>query len=628
MFFCPNPQPDSMKSNLLSLFFFLLLVVFPTDVRAQALDFTDVPLARVGKSVITRKEFVARYELAPMLERTVASRTGANKLDFLLSMIAEKLLVQEAEARGVVSDSLFQHALAGLEALLVRDELYRREVGQKIRISEEEIAQAIRASQVDYKVYFVFSSTEEGAAYLSRALAEGQKLEEMRFPPDSSGRFEGPDSAIARWGDVDERMERVIYAMKLGQTSAPVHLADGYYIVKVMGKTVTVFEGDKDRKNARERVVRIMRKRKEKKRMFDYVAAALKNTRADANAKLFRKAVDAIVSILPSTNSNRSTGQFILSSVAVDSIRKHLNKEWDSVFVIFPHTQWTLGETIQRLSVSRFFVDNPTPLRMHKAFDQQLRDLIDREHLTYQGYVDKLHLTDAVRRDLRVWRDYLLADRFRQLYRDSVSVTRSDLKALIAFYRANEANRVLVKFQSLVVDSLALANTIVEKANAGESFTDMMYRYSNDEAAPHIEGRGRYVPLSSTGALRSVIDSLNIGEFSGPFATASGYAIVHLLDRKYAVMNGRDSLLLSDEEMRAEIRREKLQRFLTRSLAQYANGTEIHVYEKDLKETEVTHIPAMVYRFLGFGGRMFAVPFLDIQLDWVNDWVRRNVLLP
>jgi parvulin-like peptidyl-prolyl isomerase len=547
---------------------------------------------------------------------------------FLISMIAEKLLVQEATERGLLTDSLYQLSVSSVERLFVRDELYRREVSNKIRISAAEIAEAIRASQVDYKVYFLFASTKEGSDFLAQQLRQGKQLETMSFSPDMTKQFEGPDSAIARWGEVDERMEKVIYRMKLGQTSEPIKLDDGYYIVKLMGKSVTILEGDHDRKDLRDRVEKILRKRKEQKRMFEYMSETLKTEKAQANAKIFREVTSAIASLQQDVPARDTAKQFILTASFADSIREKMKSVWDSVFVLFPHTQWTLGETIEKMSVSRFYVDNPTPIRIRKAFDQRLRDLIDQEHLTQRGYRNKLNLSEAVRRDLAVWRDYLLADRFRQVYRDTVSVSPADIKRLISFYHADEANGILVKFRHIVVDSLRTALEVTEKLRGGVPFTDLMYRYSNDEPSLRSIGKEEYFALSSIGSLQKIIDSLNTNEYSEPFQTNDGYEIVYLLDRKFSTLRGKDTLLLSDQEAQTEIRKGKWQAFLNQSLGKYANKYDVEIYRKNLEATELTHIPAMVYRFLGFGGRMFAAPFLDIQLEWINNWDRKDAVLP
>ena len=604
----------------------ILLCAF--GVSAAHAQAPDIPLAKVGSSVITAKEFISRYELAPMLEQTIARDTASNKIVFLLSMIAERLLADEAAANGIENDPLFQTAMKSVERSFVRDELYRREVSNRIKISEQEIDEAVGKSLVNLKVYFLFSATEQGARRLLSRIHNGEKLEEMSLPRDSSDQFSGPDSAIARWGDVDERMEKMIYAMKLGETSEPILLDDGYYIAKVMGKSVTVVEGDEGRKEARQRVEKVLRKRKEDKRMFEYMALALKDKRADANAKIFRAAAKAMFMVSSSSHPKDSSAQFILGGAVIPELQRILGPVWDSVFVIFPHSTWTLGETIEKMSVTHFTVESPSLKSLAKAFDQRLRDLIDQEHLTMQGYENKLNLSSAVRNDLRVWRDYLLADRYRQVYRDTVRTTDVEIKKFVEFYRGGGPRNVLVKFRHIVVDSATAAAQLYGRLKEGDSFTDLITRYSTDEQSAKMIGKEEFVFLSELRSQRAVLESLNVGEYSAPNRLPNGYEIIMLLGRKYVTVQGRDSLLLSDEEIRAQLRKAKLDAFLTTSLGQFANKYGVDLYLNNLGAVQVTHVPAMVYRFLGFGGRMFGTPFLNIQVDWIDNWKKKGAVMP
>ena len=612
-------------SRFFSLTVFVLSFVGATPCFAQS---PDLPLAKVGNSVITVKEFISRYELAPMLEQTIARDTASNKIVFLLSLIAERLLAQEAAANGIENDTLFQTAVLSVERSLVRDELYRQEVANKIKIPKDEIDQAVRSSLVNLKVYFLFSATEQGTRKLSARIHSGEKLEEMKMPPDSVEQYSGPDSAIARWGDVDERMEKVLYKMKPGETSEPILLDDGYYIAKIMGKSVTVLEGDEGRREARERVAKVLRKRKEEKRMFEYMAIALKEKKADANAKVFRAAAKTMSTIAASSRNRDSLGQFILGGPVTSELQKSLGPVWDSVFVIFPHSTWTLGETIEKMSVTHFVVENPTPRNITKAFDQRLRDIIDQEHLATLGYEKKLNLSSAVRNDLRVWRDFLLADRYRQVYRDTVRITEADVKKFITFYGSGGPKNVLVKFRHIVVDSLASADQIYRKLQERASFIDLMTQYSTDEQSTRMVGKEEFVFLSELKSQKVALEALKVGEFSKPLPLANGYEIVSLLDRKYVTVQGKDSVLLTAEEIRTQLRKAKLSAFLTARLGKLANNYGVDLYLNNLGAVQVTHIPAMVYRFLGFGGRMFATPFLDIQVDWINNWTKKGEVLP
>ena len=242
--------------------------LFGICLSAQPLALPDVPLAKAGRKVITRKEFIARYQLAPTLKETIAANAEANKMMILASLIAEKLLVQAGIDSHLDQDSVYRAAVTSVERSFVRDELYRREVGNKIHLSRSEISEAVRLSQVENKVCFLFAATSEGSQFLEQQLRQGKKLEDLRISSDTTNQFEGPDSAIARWGDIDERMEEAIDSMELGEISEPIQLDDGYYIVKIIGKSLTNYDNDKEKKEALERVEGVLRKRKEDKRMI------------------------------------------------------------------------------------------------------------------------------------------------------------------------------------------------------------------------------------------------------------------------------------------------------------------------------------------------------------------------
>ena len=63
-------------------------------------------------------------------------------------------------------------------------------------------------------------------------------------------------------------------------------------------------------------------------------------------------------------------------------------------------------------------------------------------------------------------------------------------------------------------------------------------------------------------------------------------------------------------------------------LAQIGQERGFMVYGDRLKQIEVSPIPMMTFRLLGFGGRMFAVPFVQKQLDWLDIEPPEEKILP
>lgn len=513
--------------SYLSLQFFLSIfatTLFSGILFAQKLD--DTPLVNVGNITITKKEFLSRYELTPGINRR-KNDLETNKAEFLLSMIAEKLLILKAQQEGWDNDTVLTNAVKEIERLLVRDELYRKEVQQKITISDAEIQSGMKKSLNDMKVYFLYAKAKEGADFLYSQIQKGKLLESFSFTIESRDEFDGPDSAIARWGNVDERMENVIYNLKLNQTSKPVQLDDGWYIVKLMGKTVTVLIGEKERKGQQEKVVSVLRKRKEQKRMTEFMNSELKSIKTDVNARLMKSVLMHMWEIAQKKNPIRTDStMFFVDKSVIDSVRLRMKDSMQFTFVTFPHITWSLEMTLEKISETNLATINPTPKKIRMDIEQRLRDIIDQEYLVQFGYKNGLNQSSAVQNDLKVWRDTYLSQIVRSRIEDTINVSQNEIEEIKRVFR-------------------------------------------NDTS----------------------------------------------------IVNNNDIAKLKLKEL-------KLKDHLDRFIGDIANGTEITFYEKNFKDVQVSATPSMVYRYLGFGGRMFAAPFVTPQLGWMNYRKDKNVKLP
>ncbi|MBI2429835.1 MAG: peptidylprolyl isomerase [Ignavibacteriales bacterium] len=501
---------------------FLLLFVF--SATAQTPD--DIPLVDVGPIRITLREFVSRYELVPGINRR-ASDLEANKSEFLLSLIAEKLLVIRARQKGLDDGTAVTNALKEVERSLVRDELYRREVRQKVEIPDAEMRVTMQRSLNDLKIYFLFAKTKSGADFLYSEMRRGKPLESFSFVNDTSGEFAGPDSAIARWGDVDERMEQVIYNLQLNQTSEPLQLDDGWYIVKLMGKTMTFLAGEKEKKAARERVEQVLRKRKELIRMSVVMDTELKNTKTEINARLFRSVVGHLWTVAQQRNPGAVDSiPFFVDYDAVERVRAQMKDSMALTVVTFPHSRWNLEQALTKIRETNLATTQFSAHAIRLDVQQRLKDLIDQEYMAELGYKKNLHQSAAVQKDLNVWRDAYMSQYIRGLISDTVAVTREEIE---------ELRRIL----------------------------------SNDT-----------------------------------------------------------SIVRHDDAAREKMREIKTRVSLDRFVGAAANNVEITIYERNFKNVHVSATPSMVFRYLGFGGRMFAVPFVVPQVGWIEYWNSEKVKLP
>ena len=137
--------PLIMKKSSLFILSFLLIVISVKKISAQNLtkeEFDNLKnkiVATVGDDKITGAEFLQRYEFTPLFRKQIKRMTQSLKLEFLYSLISEKLWAQQAKDLGYDTLSVMKYISSKLEDMFVRDALYRREIKDKVKISDKEI---------------------------------------------------------------------------------------------------------------------------------------------------------------------------------------------------------------------------------------------------------------------------------------------------------------------------------------------------------------------------------------------------------------------------------------------------------------------------------------------------------
>ncbi len=590
----------------------------------------DTPIARIGNSTITRGEFVLRYESNPGPQRQIEARKEINKEVFLFSMIAEKLLAGEAMRQGLEADSNYQRAVKEVEDPLVRDELYREEVRQKIENSPREIEDAISKSQVQLNVYMVSASTESGAKFLESRIREGIKLEDFSFVRDTSGEFKGPDSMIVHWGDDNQEIEDAAYKLKLGETSSPVEFGDGWYILKLMGESFTSSGGAEEQMNLKKRAREILTRRKEAVRMVEYLGSALKDKKAQANGKLFSDLSESMFKIFLSQQSDDHAGdnfKFILNEAVFDSLNDMLSNEWNDPFIVFSDSRWTLGETVEKLFGQGFGVADPALLKIRVTLDQALRNLIYQEELTRIGYDENLEMTPRVQKKLSMWRDFYLANLIKEKISDTLKVTDSDVAYYMTTMLRESAHSEMVKLKEMIIPDAGTAARVSDLLSKGEPFEKIAQAFAvGGELGNRV--RNGYFTVSELGGFGTLLKDVPVGRWVGPVLVRNEYVFAELLGREDLSPSTKDPAVDLNLSMRQKLVADTLKYLTDKYVARLAEDIGVDIYANRLAETHVTSLPMLMFQLLGFGGRMFACPIIAPEASWVQYWDAAKHLIP
>ena len=225
-FDCSFPRlSDHMNKNSLNI---ALCFLFFCIGRSQPIEHQSSAIARVGTQYISEEEFLKRYELLPGQYRNRTNNTEESKLVFLYSLVAEKLLAQEALARHMDQDSVYQFAISGIKKMLARDQLYREEISGKIKVSREEIRKAIIDAKRQLFLSFLYFEDSTDAAFVRKQLKNCKLF--GRYQIDTTMAVLR-DTATLFWGEAEAPVEQAAFRLTKGECSPVVKASTGYYIL-------------------------------------------------------------------------------------------------------------------------------------------------------------------------------------------------------------------------------------------------------------------------------------------------------------------------------------------------------------------------------------------------------------
>ncbi len=599
-----------MRSRLPTVLLLSLLIV-PGVSYAQQGPPPGAVIARAGDMFVSEQEFLERYEMLPGFGRHRRSQAEAAKLEVLYSIIAEKLLAQDAAAGGLEADTVVRLGTLETRKLLARDELYKKEVIQKVLLTDREIDRGIAMALLRLSIRYIFFTKEEDARFIRAQMHGPSDMQRLRI--DTS--FHAlRDTATLLWGDADVRIETSAYSLKKGEVSPVVAAGDGFYILTVAGLGRNPYYAAMAPDVLRARVTTTIRRRKEHARLDEFLEDALHGKTGFAVPRVLESlalglekvyagpGTDSIVYLTP----GRAT---LLESMAGAILR--------DTIAVAGNRAWSVGEFITRLTGEGFGVVRTSLRSIPARLNTELMALVRRELMAQEALERGLDTLSDVRRQVGMWKDSFLASRERDAIRKSVSVTDADVWS----YLKSEDSSVavpLVQVRELLTHTFQQMEGAMDDLARGMSFADAVKKWSVDPSARERGGLSPFFPVTARSPVGSTASRMNTGERYGPLSVPDGVLYFELEGKKPAPRTGDSSSAGNFSRAREEAREKKVRRAVTLRVALLAKEKGVDVYSDRLKMITVSRVPMMTFRILGFGGRMLAVPFVVPEHDWLE----------
>jgi hypothetical protein len=584
-------------------------------------------LAEIGTAVISARDLLERLELMPFPGKDQPAQHDSAKIRALRALVAEKLLAQDAAVRGMNRDSASVRRRLGLERLMVRDELFKREVTAKVSVSDRELSAGMRRYPIELRLLFLSAGSASLARELRDSLAACASLD-TAITYLSKRLLRRGDTLTLTFGSQDWTLEDTAYALsmkrRLSQAVKTDYLGWGVlYLLEQRPNDDAVNKSIPDRINA---VRSVVRQRKMDDRAGKFQGSILSPQRAEVDSQLFDRVGTLLRSRITADAAARaSKAGYRLALSDLDSLEVACAGRLREEFVHITGGGMTLQDMIDALRTQEiaFPVLDAEPFL--RKLNASFKDLVREELVAREGYRQRVQHSEAVRHDVAVWEDYWAASSLIKSIRDSVTPRDGDVMAFLILHGAALGAAYEVNVREVLCDSLHLALDVLRRAVQGESLATMARQLSRRPGWKARDGESGFFAVDAYPQLGFPALFQDTGTIGGPVRVKEGYSVFSTLGKRTSRPGGAldlDSLKYFGYRGAWAIQQEQAVDSVVSALAE---RTGVNLYLDRLSRVKVTPSNMFTRRYIGFGGVVTAVPTILPLWNWKGEQENRIV---
>lgn len=611
-----------MKLKLILFATFIILI--QSESITQSLNQPYV--ARVGSKLVSDSEFLERYELTPGFKRHIKQNDDSNKLEFLFTLIAEKLFALEAKNLRLDTTEVIQFSRKAFERMFVRDKLFQEEIRKKISVSEKELMEATIKNNSKLYVNFLFSEDKNEIEQLYNYLKQGIPFDSILVESPEYEEQKEPIEVL--FGQMDETIEDSLYKLKVGQFTKPMLTPDGWYIFKLVNKSQNFFLTDEDKDNAKKTVARVVENRKLIKRQKEFYAEYLRNKKVDVDPQLFELLAQKISAIFEYKRKNftyKENQPTYLDAYDVMKIENEIGEEKLSIpFVKFDNEPITFKEFIRTLAFDGFNSKEYKINYIRASLDFQTKRFIEHELFYREGLKRGYNKLPEVQNEVERWLDNYLFQMLQNQIVDSIQVSDEELRDYYEMMNQPKEFPTVVNIIEVLTDDLSIIDTVLNELKNGTDIRLLAAKYSIRDFTKGRNGEFGKFPVTSYGEIGKIAATMQVGDIYGPLKVPDGYSIFKLIEKDTAYVEKPKTFEQVKEQYRQDLAFKKAQMKLNDYTYNLALKYNVELNIPELDKIQVTRLPSFGIRNLGFGGKITAVPILAPNVEWAYRWIQQQ----
>lgn len=586
-------------------------------------------IAKVGNLEIAAEEFNDRLQLSPFFTDT-KENPDSTKRKFLFSLIAEKLWAQKAYDDHLDTMEIYINSMNVLEELLLKNELYKSEITNKIEINGTEISRGLQKFAKLLNINLYASKDSLLISNFYKFLNSSETFESQMSENYNQIIIRNSDVTFGDFENTD--LEDSVFALGENQITKPFETANGWIVAQLIKENINPRIENENSQTIRDLVYKIIYDRKAFSLSEEFLNQTIGGLKAKADFSMFNKVSENLLKILLKkykSVSDSVQGEFTIDeNIFVDLLNSIPLDERSDEFVKINGANKTLTDFLFYLSNQRFTLNNISQKSIEDQLNIKVRSFIEQSVLSQKASERNLSNTPELKHDLKMWSENYLSQIAMDKFVKNLSVTKEELYKLYKSTYNSVAQIPRINILEILNNDLEIIEKVLIELDDGKDFRELAKKYSQREYVKRNGGEWGLFPITEGGDLGKAAAALKIGEITGPIKTADGYSIIQLINRTTSM----DSSSLSFDSLKTflelQVRLNKIELFLNNSTADLAVEKGVKINESLLNSIETIPIKIFTVRYLGFGGKITAFPLTVPNYSWYNDYKNRSKILP
>ena len=535
-------------------------------------------------------------------------------MDFLYSLIAEKIWALEAEQKGLSQTERLKFFFQPVEEIILRDALFKKEIESKAGLSPDDITNGIQKYSTTVVTEIIAS---EDSSLVNKIYAELQNSPNTDSLLNNNPAIKNLSSEKEiNLGTLNsESLEDSIYKLIPGEFTKPFKHESVWVIFFIRNK-ITKGVDLSDQKTVNE-IKRTIKNRRVQKKYDEYLKNLLSGKTFSINEEPFFFIADKIVNVIQSKPLN-DQNTFLLSEGDYFNILSHLsNDEQNKKLFIIKNNPFTIFQFLSNLSFDQFKVSSQKKNEIISKLNKKIKFYVEQQALTSEALNQNLIQLPGIQNDIKTWKENYLSNMYRVSFYDSIKVND---KEVYDYYlkKIKSDGFELLNLALITTDSLNVIEEILNRLKMGKEFTDIAAEFGRSDSMLNEKGITGLTPAVLLGDLGITAADLKENEIYGPMKRGNSYSVFQVLEKQTT----NDTLKLSFENAKQGLRNElfnkKLNELLTEKTVQFISENRVKIFPESVNEINVSGIQMFVHRLMGFGGRIAGVPLTTPFSDWIN----------